>query len=146
MEVSRFLGVAVRGVVVLARILSSSVLKRIQSFTRITKCGVLSLKKSGERNNLKDDCDIGKAFSSSTITVIFAIGSIISACHLETLFGGKSAPILADDVRRNLLYEMFKRRNGVTNRTWSLKGCMYALLRRSNNKKQNKNLYKNDCF
>ncbi len=31
------------------RRLSSSVLKRIQSFTRITKCGVLSLKKKGER-------------------------------------------------------------------------------------------------
>ena len=33
------------------RILSSSELKRIQSLTRITKWGVLSLKKNLERNN-----------------------------------------------------------------------------------------------
>ena len=80
------------------RILSSSELKRIQSLTTITKCGVVSLKKSGERNNRKTDCDMGWPFNSITSAVILESGWTISACHFEMLWGGNNEPKFAEDL------------------------------------------------
>lgn len=130
MDVSRvFCGA---DVVVPVRMLSSSALKRIQSCTSSTKCGVLSLKKSGERKSRSAGCDMGNDVNSITIAVIFESGATTSYRDLGTLFGGNNAPMLEDDARRIRLYEMFNRRNGVASRRWSLNGWTYALFRSKN--------------
>src|SRR5690349_21764261 len=79
------------------RLLSSSELNRIQSSTSRTKCGVLSLKNSGDKKNFKASGEIGKACRSTTTAVIFAIGSMIPFVQLETLLGGNKAPMVAED-------------------------------------------------
>lgn len=56
------------------RALSNSELNCIQLSTRITKCGVLSLKKKGERKNIKAVREIGYPVNSITMAVIFAKG------------------------------------------------------------------------
>src|SRR5688500_3469344 len=85
------------------RALSSSELNCIQLSTRITRCGVLSLKKSGDRKNNSTVRDMGYPVNSMTTAVIFAMGSMISARQFETLLGGKSIPKMVEDVRRTLL-------------------------------------------
>ena len=68
------------------RMLSSSELKRIQSLTRITKCGVLSLKKNLEKNNRKRAGEMGYPVNSITTAVLFASGEKISCTQPDMLF------------------------------------------------------------
>src|SRR5689334_893249 len=85
------------------RLLSNSELKRIQSSTRITRCGVLSLKNNGDRKNFKAVGEMGKPYRSTTTAVILAIGSTTLFVQLDALLGGKSAPMVAEDVVCNRL-------------------------------------------
>src|SRR6188474_2440100 len=61
-----------------ARMLSSSFVNFIQSFTKMTRWGVLSLKKNLERNIRKITGEIGKLFSSMITAVWLASGAKIS--------------------------------------------------------------------
>ena len=67
------------------RILSSSELKRIQSFTRITMCGVLSLKKNLDRNSRNKPGEIGYPFNSMMTAVLFASGEKMSRTQPDML-------------------------------------------------------------
>src|SRR6476620_11554480 len=67
------------------RIVSSSELKRIQSCTRITKWGVLSLKKNLERNNRNKTGEMGYPFKSMTSAVLLASGEKISRTQPDML-------------------------------------------------------------
>jgi len=71
------------------RILSNSELKRIQSLTRITKCGVLSLKKNRERNTRNRTGEMGYPVNSMTTAVLFASGEKISCTHPDMLLSEK---------------------------------------------------------
>jgi hypothetical protein len=75
------------------RILSNSELKRIQSFTRITKCGVLSLKKNLERNSRNKTGEIGYPFSSMMTAVLFASGEKMSRTQPDMLLYEKRCRI-----------------------------------------------------
>ena len=70
------------------RRLSSSVLKPIQSRTRITMCGVRSLKKKGERKSLSVEAGRGSAFMSMTTAVRLKSGSRMSRFSPCRLAGG----------------------------------------------------------
>src|SRR6266542_6259610 len=70
------------------RKLSSSELKRIQSFTRITRCGVLSLKKNLDKNICNNAGEIGYPLSSITSAVLLASGAKISSTQPDILLRG----------------------------------------------------------
>ena len=72
------------------RILSSSELKPSQFSTRITRCGVLSLKKNLERNRRKMAGWIGYPVNSITIAVLGASGEKISCIQPYRLLGGNN--------------------------------------------------------